>query len=91
MAHPDPDRRRQIAAMASHTSWARTPHRAERTLPARRASEGRFEKQVDPDGVMDPAERAKAAESAMRADRRAMAKKRWDKVRAEQAAAKRAA
>lgn len=90
MAHPDPTRRRQIASMAAHVSWARTPVRSERTRAAVRASQGRFEREVDPEGVMDPAERAKAADSAMRAHRRAMAKRRWDKYRAEQAA-KRAA
>lgn len=88
MAHPDPTRRSQIASLAAHTSWARTPIRSERTRPATRASIGRFEKQVDPDGVMAPADRAKAADSAMRAYRRAMAKKRWDTYRAEQATKK---
>lgn len=88
MAHPDPDRRRQIASMAAHVSWARTPIRSERTRAATRASQARFEREVDPDGQMAPADRAAAADSAMRAHRRAMAKKRWDAYRAEQAAKK---
>lgn len=88
MAHPDPTRRKQIASLAAHVSWARTPIRSERTRAATRASQARFEREVDPDGRMDPIDRAKAADSAMRAHRRAMAKKRWDAYRAEQAAKK---
>ncbi|WP_086002969.1 hypothetical protein [Nocardiopsis salina] len=64
MAHSDPTRRSQIASLAAHTSWARTPHRAERMAPANRAREQKWEREVDPDGVMDPADRARAAESA---------------------------
>ena len=64
MAHSDPTRRSQIASLAAHTSWARTPHRAERMAPANRAREARWEREVDPDGVMDPPDRAKAAEAA---------------------------
>lgn len=67
MAHPDPDRRRQIASLAAHTSWARTPHREERMAPANRAREAKWEHEVDPEGVMTPASRAKAAESARKA------------------------
>lgn len=67
MAHPDPTRRKQIASLAAHTSWARTPHREERMAPANRAREARWEQQVDPDGVMTPADRAKAAASARKA------------------------
>jgi len=39
----------------------------ETTEPARRAFLARFEKQVDPDGVLDPQERARRAEMAKRA------------------------
>lgn len=52
------------ARLASHTSWARTEDRSARTAPARRAFDERFERQVDPGGVLDPAERARRAESA---------------------------
>lgn len=86
MAHPDPKRRSENAAIASHWSWADTKDRSARTLPARRASIARWETVVDPDGVMDPADRAQAADSARRAHLKAMAKRRWDKYRAEQAA-----
>jgi hypothetical protein len=53
--------------MASHESWARTPDRAARTAPARAAMLAKFEAQVDPDGTLDPAERAIRAEHARKA------------------------
>lgn len=55
------------ARLAAHASWAATANRAERTAPARRAFADRWEREVDPEGVMEPAERAKAAESARKA------------------------
>ena len=55
---------RQIGA---HESWARTDDRAARTAPARKAALERFERQVDPDGTLEPAERARRAEHARRA------------------------
>jgi hypothetical protein len=62
-----PEQRRRAARIAVHTSWANTVDRTARTAPATAASMARFEKQVDPDGVMDPQTRAKAAENARRA------------------------
>lgn len=59
--------RSQIARIASHVSWSKTEDRAARTAPANRAFMARFEKQVDPDGVLSPEERAKRAESAKKA------------------------
>ncbi|ORB26680.1 hypothetical protein BST38_25530 [Mycolicibacterium parafortuitum] len=56
--------RSQIAA---HESWAQTENRAARTANARRALLDKFEKQVDPDGTLPPAERAKRAEHARKA------------------------
>ena len=56
-----------IASIAAHESWARTPDRAARTAPARKAMLEKFYDAVDPDGVMSPPERAKAAENARRA------------------------
>lgn len=47
----------QIAALES---WAKTPDRAARTRAARQGLEAKFEREVDPDGVMSPADRAKA-------------------------------
>ncbi|MFC9089023.1 hypothetical protein [Nocardiopsis dassonvillei] len=67
MAHPDPTRRRQIASMAANVSWSRTAVRAERLAPANRAREQKWERLVDPDGAMKPADRVRAAESARKA------------------------
>lgn len=55
------------AKIAAHTSWANTVNRAARTAAARKAAHDQFERQVDPDGVLLPAERARRAESARRA------------------------
>lgn len=66
-----PDRsaaeRTMAARMLVQRSWAITSDRSARTAPAREAFLARFEKQVDPDGVLDPAERAQRAEHARRA------------------------
>jgi hypothetical protein len=50
-----------IARLAAHESWANTADPSARTAPARRAMLDRFERQVDPDGVLSPAERARRA------------------------------
>jgi hypothetical protein len=55
------------ARLAAHTSWARTVDRTARTSAARRAFMDRFELEVDPDGVLLPAERARRADSARKA------------------------
>jgi hypothetical protein len=62
-----PAERALRARAAAHTSWARTSDRAARTAPARRAMLERFEREVDPDGVLDPSERARRAEAAKKA------------------------
>ncbi len=59
--------RSTLARLAAHESWAATSDRTARTAPARAAMLARFELQVDPDGILAPAERAKRAESARRA------------------------
>jgi hypothetical protein len=55
------------AQIAAHESWARTTDRTARTANARKAMLDRFERQVDPDGILTPAERAKRAEHARKA------------------------
>ncbi|MDP9393843.1 MAG: hypothetical protein M3Q27_06080 [Actinomycetota bacterium] len=55
------------AQIAAHESWARTTDRAARTAPARAEFDRRFERQVDPDGVLEPAERARRAGHARKA------------------------
>lgn len=64
MPSRDPQDRSLIASIASHSSWAKTTDRTARTAKAREAWNARFEKQVDPDGKLDPVVRAKLAENA---------------------------
>ena len=58
-----------IARPAAHESWANTADAdpTARTAPARRAMLDRFERQVDPGGVLPPAERARRAGHARKA------------------------
>ena len=62
-----PEQRSLRARLASHESWARTTDLAARTAPGRKAFLDRFEKQVDPDSELPPAERARRAEHARKA------------------------
>lgn len=62
-----PEERNLAAQIAAHESWAKTTDRAARTAPARAALQARFERQVDPDGVLPIEERARRAEHARRA------------------------
>jgi hypothetical protein len=62
-----PAQRTLRARMAAHASWATTADRKARTAKARQAAMDRFEREVDPNGVLDPVERAKRAESARQA------------------------
>lgn len=65
--------RAMIARVAAHESWARTPDRAARTAPARRAALARFDKLADPEGVLPTAERARRAEHLAKAHYQRMA------------------
>jgi hypothetical protein len=47
-----PSERSLIARLAAHESWARTEDRTARTAAARKALQDRFEREVDPDGVL---------------------------------------
>jgi hypothetical protein len=49
------------AAGAAHESWANTVDRGQRTQKAREAALAALEREVDPDGLMSPADRRKAA------------------------------
>jgi hypothetical protein len=53
-----------IAKVAAHTRWANTVDRNAATAKARQAFTDRFEREVDPEGILDPIERAKRAKSA---------------------------
>lgn len=56
--------RHQIAALES---WAQTTDRTARTAAAREGLQAKFEREVDPDGVMDPITKAKAVEAHRKA------------------------
>lgn len=62
-----PAERAMHSRAASHARWSRETDRSAATAPARRGLQAKFEHQVDPDGVLDPVERAKRAESARKA------------------------
>ena len=62
-----PSERALIARLAAHESWAKTADRSARTAPARAALLSKFEREVDPDGVLAPAERVRRAEHARKA------------------------
>ena len=78
MALPDPQSaplddagrsrdRAVIARIAAAERWARTPDRREATEPARRGLRAKFEREADPDGVLDAGERARRADALMTA------------------------
>ena len=55
------------ARIAAHESWARTSDRAARTEKARDALLTKFDRLVDPDGLLSPEERAYRAAQARKA------------------------
>jgi len=59
-----PSERALAARVAAHTRWSQTADRAAATAPARKGLQQRFEREVDPDGTLSPAERARRAQSA---------------------------
>jgi hypothetical protein len=66
-AASSPARRALRARMAAHHLHAGIPDAAAHTAPARAAFLARFEREVDPDGTLDPGERARRAEHARKA------------------------
>src|SRR4051794_18116385 len=69
MARPSDKRDDRIlrARMAAHLLHAQVADPAKHTAPARAAFLSRFEREVDPDGVLDAADRARRAEHAKKA------------------------
>jgi hypothetical protein len=61
------EQRRLRAQLAAHEGWAHEPDRTARTAPGTAAFLARFEREVDPNGTLAPAERAKRAENARKA------------------------
>jgi hypothetical protein len=62
-----------LARLAVQTSWANTSDREARMKPVQEGRKRRFEKLVDPDGVLPPEERAQRAQAAERAHMAKMA------------------
>lgn len=56
-----------LAQIAAHTLWANCDDPAAHTAPARKAFLDRFEREVDPQGVLTPEERSRRAEHARKA------------------------
>lgn len=67
VASKDAQEREAIARLGGYVSWAHEVDPSARTAPARAAFMRRFERQVDPDGVLPEHERRRRAESARRA------------------------
>jgi hypothetical protein len=62
-----PERRRRRARIAAHASWANTADRAARTAAGTKAFLDRFERQVDPEGVLPEEVRTAMAAHARKA------------------------
>lgn len=62
-----PEQRKLRAQIAAHTRWSREDDRAGATEKARTAFLERFEREVDPDCKLDPAERSRRAAHARKA------------------------
>lgn len=54
----------QRGRIGAHVSWSRTADRTARTEPGRKGFLARFEREVDPEGVLTDAERLHRAEHA---------------------------
>lgn len=53
--------------IGAHTRWAKEPDRRAATAPARKGFRARFEREIDPDGVLSPAELAIRTDHAISA------------------------
>src|SRR3954464_12009626 len=67
MMASDNNERALRARMAAHLLHAQITDPTAHTAPARAAFLSRFEREVDPDGVLEPQERARRAEHAKKA------------------------
>ncbi len=64
MAAVDPTVRAVAARVAALTRWSKVDNPSAATAPARRGLIAKFEREVDPDGELNPAERSKRVERA---------------------------
>lgn len=62
-----PSERKLRGVIAVNESWANTADRAARTQPARDALLAKFAAEIDPTGILDPAERQRRAQHAFKA------------------------
>lgn len=92
MAPNHPSETAQVASLAARIKWAplTLAERTEATAAARKSFAERWERQVDPDGTLDPAVRAERAAVAKRAHYADLAEKSAE-VRRAKAAARKAA
>lgn len=67
MAAHDASDRVLIARLAAHARWATEANPSAATAVARQAALDRFERQVDPEGTLAPADRARMAAHARKA------------------------
>lgn len=67
MPSSDPEMRSLVARIAAYSLHAQCPDPSAHTAPARAAFDQRFERQVDPDGILPPVDRARRAAAARKA------------------------
>ena len=67
MASSNPQDRVLIAQIAAAERWGRETDRSAATAPAREGRRAKFAKQIDPEGVLDPAERERRVDSLVHA------------------------
>lgn len=84
MAAADPKRRSTNASIAALTRWSKQDGK-QGTAAARKGWRSRFEKQVDPDGVLSPDELYRRTERAIKAHMKRLGQRSGD-VRRERAA-----
>ncbi len=63
----DPSERALRARIAAHSKWACTADTTAATAAARTAFLDRFEREIDPDGLLSPEDRARMAQHARKA------------------------
>lgn len=63
-----PDERRLRAQAAANTRWSKAGAREAHSEKIRQTRVDLYERQVDPDGTLEPAMRRQLAENALRAD-----------------------
>jgi hypothetical protein len=67
MSSTSAEERSLVARIAAAERWGRTADRREATAPARSGLRAKFERDADPDNLLSPIERARRADSLMRA------------------------